>query len=439
MRKFWGIFAFLGLCLISCNLEPEIKAIGLDNENLILIETDSIKLKLNLTPSSNKTPSLEYTSDDPYIAQITTDGVIKGINPGQTQVHIRLKTNSAVFVSCKVTVTELGTAENPYLIYSKEDLKKVRNWINDGKFYDRCYKLMNDLDFQNDSAWIPIALKKEINNNFFNGVFDGNGKVIRNIELDSTYTSSSSYSGFFGIVSEGTVKNLGIEWKKFNSNAKYVGGIIGELDYLGVIVNCHTSGFTISSTCKSNDSSIGGIVGRSVEGMIINCYSTSNILGSNYTGGIAGSTYYCVNNYSSGDIRATNLQPYASSVGGIAGSVLSQSSNNIALNKHIVCLSLLNSRINFLDYGRITGGNYTLASVTNNYASNDMVIKTGFTDSDLSVVNDYSDVKKHGSNLTSSPVEILNNYVNSNPIYRNIPLRHWKTTVGINNNLPVFE
>lgn len=130
----------------------------------------------------------------------------------------------------------------------------------------------------------------------FTGTFDGNGYTISNFKQ----TSSLSYYGFFGYLSEGaTIKNVNFKnvyIKSARYSDTYCGAVAGYAD-VGVTlenVNVENASITITSSSTSGKTFyVGGLVGQYYSGSIISCNLANldiNITGSkvNYVGGIAG-------------------------------------------------------------------------------------------------------------------------------------------------------
>jgi len=153
-----------------------------------------------------------------------------------------------------------GTETDPYIISTPIELKSMSFWINNGAFYDAYYRLENDIDL-GGVEWTPIGeYQKTPNTTYaFQGHFDGNGKTISNFKI----TKPKLYAGFFGLVENGTIKNLTLSDFKINTEyagtAMYVGGITGIARASGeteegspavVIENCHVKNAEI--TAKSN-------------------------------------------------------------------------------------------------------------------------------------------------------------------------------------------
>uniref|UniRef100_UPI00248EE005 GLUG motif-containing protein n=1 Tax=Barnesiella viscericola TaxID=397865 RepID=UPI00248EE005 len=146
-----------------------------------------------------------------------------------------------------------GTADAPFQIQNKEQLAEVANYLSSH------FILMNDIDLTNET-WNQIGSFDQP----FCGVFDGNGHKILGASINS---SASLWSGFFGYLNQGTIKNLHLENLSLKGNA-IVGGLVGQIDNGGVVKNCIVEG-----SVTSFDNIAGGIVGCIYNGggSIINC------------------------------------------------------------------------------------------------------------------------------------------------------------------------
>ena len=124
--------------------------------------------------------------------------------------------------------------------------------------------LTADIDLE-DKPWTPIGETGENNNNF-RGVFDGQGRTIRGLNVEG----SENGVGFFGEVRTGTVKNFTIFGNVVvNTEVNYVGGVIGsicglngenDLERNGAVIQNITS--FVNVTAKAHGiGMIGGFVG----------------------------------------------------------------------------------------------------------------------------------------------------------------------------------
>jgi len=250
------------------------------------------------------------------------------------------------------TIPEITDEENIIEIEFIEDLVALSNASNSGNtFQGKRIVLKNDLDFNENSSyrdWQDDSygdlngdgnsenIKEELTKakgftpfKDFYGEFDGNGKEIRNLFINSTGTY---YVGLFSYLSEAKVSNLGITgnitgegcvgaivgynynsavtncYNKANITASsYAGGIVG-YNYNSPITNCYNEANITGSYAA-------GIVGYNYNSAITNCYNKANITGNAYAGGIAGysSDSEIINCYNEADIKGKYY------IGGIAG------------------------------------------------------------------------------------------------------------------------
>lgn len=157
-----------------------------------------------------------------------------------------------------------GTSIDPYKIYTLDDMKALANKvnINENTLYGTHFKLMNDIDFNFDTTYIPIGGRKWTDakaywgalNIRFQGEFDGNYKVIRNLriikknyhtyaEINNNEHRPSFNLGVFGLIGEyGVVKNLGIERGYIQGCSKI--GLLCGLNF-GSIEGCYANGIII--------------------------------------------------------------------------------------------------------------------------------------------------------------------------------------------------
>lgn len=177
-----------------------------------------------------------------------------------------------------------GTADNPYLINTPEDLIELSYLVNnDATFANAHFRLTANIDLQG-IEFTPIGTTNS--NNRFYGTFDGGGHTISGLHI----TADLEDQGLFGYIAKtGKVHNVGVSGTiKGGTNS---GGIAGS--NTGTVENCY------STVNVSGSNYAGGIVGRNrTDGKIYYCYSTGNICGKIaadcYAGGITGYNSYYV-------------------------------------------------------------------------------------------------------------------------------------------------
>ena len=232
----------------------------------------------------------------------------------------------------------LGTEDDPYKIYTIEDLVRFSNRSNSGEnFQGKNIELMTTLDFNEDFSYEKPnrtdygdinengqiePLKTELTtgkgfmpigkNTLFVGTFDGKNNSIINLHIDRNISNC----GFFGntyIVRNLTVKNGYIR------GGSATGGVVGSLR-TGKIENCHNDNTTVI-LAEGTSMYVGGIAGQIVSDSI----------------GIDN----CSN---SGNISAYGTYTYNGSVMQVCGGVVGLASNNTRVT-------------NCSNYGTVTGYN----------------------------------------------------------------------------------
>ena len=223
-------------------------------------------------------------------------------------------------------------------ISTADELKAFRNDVNSGNTYDGWYVyLENDITLDINEEWEPIGLYLMENsspadetNKPFKGIFDGMRNEINGISINTT----NKVQGFFGLVIDSTIKNLGIGKNCNISGGNATAGLVGYLYNNSEITNCYNE----TDVNAQDYIMVGGIAGQVTNNCVIeNSYNSGTINGDSHIGGIAGNLD---NNstvdscYNIGNITANNY------VGGILGDIQ---------NKSIV--------INCYNIGIITGNN----------------------------------------------------------------------------------
>ena len=291
-----------------------------------------------------------------------------------------------------------GSAENPYLIESAENLAWLAKSVNERitktvvsgyspggapwtqtyyydsyVYQDTCFKLVINIDLQREHnmRWTPIGIynvNRDLRN-YFCGIFDGNDHTISDYMINelSDEHDPQTYIGMFGAIDHATICNLKFNHCKVQiqnyDNTKYSGMLAG-LARHSLISNCHANGlvrngyYNNGSYWTNYNSATGSIVGRAVSCRIeksssdadVTCVSgnRSNVM-QNGVGGIVGSfvcnaddaptvgIYDC--NYT-GRLVAYNYNHFYRTVkcGGIVGAVMNPvDSTGVARIEHCFC------------------------------------------------------------------------------------------------------
>ena len=246
-----------------------------------------------------------------------------------------------------------GEPNDPYQIRDANQMNAIGADSND---WDKCFKLMADLDF-GGAALTPVAPDTSTIQGFqgtvFTGVFDGNGHVLRNATIDMTGTAGRDYVGLFGFLDPGgEIRNLGVE--EVDITGRYfVGGLVASS--FGTINDCYATG-NVTGVVK-----IGGLVGYNNGGTISDSYATGFVTGTQHVGGLCGYNKYGTisNCYATGPVSGGY---YSSGLGGLCGINSGTISNCYAMGR-------VTADINYSDdIGGLCGENY-YGTISNCYAT----------------------------------------------------------------------
>jgi len=214
-----------------------------------------------------------------------------------------------------------SAGENTYNIKSKDDLRHLANYVNNGHNDCNGLTFLQTTNITCDNTYTPIGCGTSSDYFYFRGTYDGQGKQISGINVSHTgNTFADSHIGIFGLVDTGgIVKNVVLASSTF-TGYDYIGGIVGYNN--GTIENCrventvtinagyhyanHHGGIAgyngssskiigcisaaiVSSNGKSNCQQYGGIVGYNSNGTVKNClYTGTNITANSEKGAIVG-------------------------------------------------------------------------------------------------------------------------------------------------------
>ena len=281
---------------------------------------------------------------------------------GEVTLNVKLISN----------LTGKGTEAEPFILKTADHLAWFRDYVNTGKT-SACAKIADDVDaidmssvcHKADAAtntkelsWDPIGNS----DNKYQGTFDGNGKTIRNLYINSTIR----YKGFFGYAVDCRIKNITFDNAKVKNTDVYGTGILagafekGTIENIKILANCSVEG----------TENTGGIAGAGA-GNISNCENRAMVNGTNKVGGIVGNSYD--NTISScANYGAVTGTGYA--VGGMVGYFSSGTMQNSANYGDISGDALLG---NLIGYANICNINNVLGvgNITANYAdSNGLIV-----------------------------------------------------------------
>lgn len=217
-----------------------------------------------------------------------------------------------------------GSVDNPYEISTAAEQAWFRDYVNKESQFASAM-LTDDIDLSEfchaadaatnteELSWDPIG-----NGKMYCGTFDGNGKTIRNLYINSTFM----FEGLFGYAKNGCIKNITFDNAKVK-NTHYNGtGIL-----TGAFEKCTIENIKTLANCSVEGTyNTGGIAGIGT-GNISNCENRAMVNGTNNVGGIVGNssdnTISSCANY--GAVTGTE-----SNVGGMVGFFISGTIQNCA-------------------------------------------------------------------------------------------------------------
>ena len=217
--------------------------------------------------------------------------------PKYTRFHVLAEAYDAwvaQYGDANVTfVGDLGTEDNPILIYSITDWNNLRDMVQNDRVV--CAKMMNDIN---------VTTMMGSYEHPFIGVFDGNGHTLHvDYNIPSNQTLSNDFiPAPFSFIQNAEIKNLKVEGNitvAATPTRSIAGGLVGcckkESDYFNAystITNCH-----VSTEIIGNIKNIGGIIGK------IDDHVVATVSGCLFDGSLsANHDYYLLNTINAGAI-----------------------------------------------------------------------------------------------------------------------------------------
>ena len=249
------------------------------------IESDLVSNAGSISGNSHDGGTVYLCYKDNAPVSTTCNGNAWAFNtePLQSGAQVRLyaETSSlkpSYYTTGTVGYSTNGTEEDPYLIYTAEDLQ--------GATISGYYKLMNDIDL---TSWINANSPTEgwpavVQNGTEPTHIDGCGHKVTGLWANTT----NDYAGLFSNFSAGgSIKNLTVE---VASGKKVKGG-----NYTGILIGCMKNGEIINCSVKGNVEGtkyVGGLVGN-FEGVLTNnAFIMSDVRSSGMNANIGGLVGY---------------------------------------------------------------------------------------------------------------------------------------------------
>ena len=94
-------------CVVTV-LSASVTGVSLDQESITLREGESYKLNATITPSNVDDPSLQWSSSNTEVVQVTAEGILLALKPGTSDITVTT-VDGGYTATCKVTVKDKVT------------------------------------------------------------------------------------------------------------------------------------------------------------------------------------------------------------------------------------------------------------------------------------------------------------------------------------------
>ena len=238
-----------------------------DNGYSDILDTDSFKQELVNQFGESGYSILEDNGDGSFLISINDTQRKYYINDDKTVIN----------------------SDNIVEISTTDELESFRDDVNNGNSYEGKAVLLID-NIELGGNWTPIgAYSKDTQDNHyldvpvnkpFKGIFDGCNHTISNLQINST----EDYQGLFGLVIDGTIRDITIEAEGSSVTAGTRSGVVvGTLyGFSGNISNCIN--YANGNFSGTGGGIVGGLIGQHT---VFNCKNYGDITGA---GGIVGSS-----------------------------------------------------------------------------------------------------------------------------------------------------
>ena len=346
-----------------------------------------------------------------------------------------------------------GTPEDPYLIENAQQLAYLAQRVNAPNihssyhyciFADTYFLLTSDLDLggNNGLLWTPIGKYDGINlvQSAFAGHFDGDHHIIHNMHVESPGDKSNLDFGLFGMVSDGSIKNIIMD-SDCNVDIKYgvlsgetgmaIGGIIG-MGYNVYLENC-VNRANVSADVEYTYLSLscGGLFGNLYIGSSVkNCHNSGDVycrgsvdFGSISPAGIVSYATGChiIGCTNSGNITGVKNEWGEQEKGEVAGGIVGCASGECSIEQCCNTGTLLMDEVYTYNDAPASCGGIVGCSLTLSY-STDIIIKNCYNVANLSAVTTDNNKKTYAGGIFGTSYGYWNR-----PVQHNITIENCYT------------
>ena len=311
----------------------------------------NVKFELAWNTISRYVTAVSVTDDQGDPSALNSSGTASTAFTYSENGHVSytLKTN-ARFIKLNITYTDVPglniftqLGEKTYEIKSKDDLRYLAEFVNNGKAYNTAnltFRQTQDITFTHKAANEAGA---DTENNFtaigtadkdFCGTYDGQGHTISGIRI---YKPDDPNQGLFGKIFNGAVRGVRLADARITGKL-YVGGIVGNM-FSSTVEDCAVANNVCIHAVQDNSNYHGGIVGVNY-GTVQRCLSQATLTVANasdcqYYGAIAGCTES--NSPVKDCIAIGGNVPDVSKRGAITGRINNNSTGNVQRNYYRAC------------------------------------------------------------------------------------------------------
>ncbi|WP_062047430.1 Ig-like domain-containing protein [Bacillus sp. JCM 19034] len=309
--------------------------VDIDSSELKIEETAQLTVTANHQEGSfdgTSTANYEVTEGD-QLVDVDQNGIVTAKESGEAVITVTLygEVNTIDVTVVEPLFTEGdGTADNPYIITTAEQLDGVRENL------EAYYQLGADIDlaaYLSGESWEPIGRAGTP----FIGTFDGDGYEITGLQFDNEFRENSGL--FSALKDPGVIKNVTLVDVDIKATRTTVGGLVGINLGTGRIENSSVTG-TVSggmnvgglvginygmisesvatTTTSARSFRSGGLVGLNY-GEIINSYANGRVSGDQRVGGLVGEHLKSINISKISESYSSSIVTGNNNVGGLVG------------------------------------------------------------------------------------------------------------------------
>lgn len=295
-----------------------------DSEVITLNQGDELEILVTHSKKHDDTVVTAKFDKEGVASYDLKTGILKALRGGETVLTIETNNKKLPVFNYNISVGD-GQSSTPWFIKSEEDLRKINAKDENGAIawkLDQCYSLQEDIALTGE--WTPIGgyvktddgEKTESDIQFFIGSFLGNNHTISNLSI----TKDAYTGGLFGAIGKlATISSLNLKNVNIKGYYYYVGALAG-LNQGAMVERVQVSDATITVTGNStlelltsgsytqDENNVGGLIGADFAYRVddaSNKYSTNQITLCSFDGKI--------------NVDNKNINNTAYSIGGLVG------------------------------------------------------------------------------------------------------------------------